>query len=80
MAAAERDLVTEPWFLAVLAGSVGALVWLALCAFSVYLCRRRRGRGARGGARGGQHKGAATNGSLGAGRVFIVENFNRGKI
>ena len=37
-----KDVLREPWFLATLLGSIGGILWLVFCIFSIWLYRRRR--------------------------------------
>lgn len=34
----------EPWFIGVLIGVVGGTLWLALCIFSIWLCKKRKSK------------------------------------
>ncbi|KAH9509233.1 hypothetical protein Btru_046533 [Bulinus truncatus] len=38
----QTNIVSEPWFIWMLVGTIGGTLWLALCVFTIWLCRRRR--------------------------------------
>ncbi|XP_055865507.1 roundabout homolog 1-like isoform X5 [Biomphalaria glabrata] len=38
----QTNIVREPWFIWMLVGTIGGTLWLALCVFTIWLCRRRR--------------------------------------
>ncbi|CAL1527760.1 unnamed protein product [Lymnaea stagnalis] len=38
----QTNIVSEPWFIWMLVGTIGGTVWLAFCVFTIWLCRRRR--------------------------------------
>ncbi|BFZ13792.1 hypothetical protein BsWGS_16832 [Bradybaena similaris] len=38
----QTNITNEPWFIWMLLGTIGGTLWLALCVFSIWLCRRRR--------------------------------------
>ncbi|KAL8568639.1 hypothetical protein ACOMHN_035091 [Nucella lapillus] len=40
----KSGLLEEPWFLGVVIGVVGGVVWLSLCLFTLCLCRKRKHR------------------------------------
>ncbi|XP_064595276.1 roundabout homolog 1-like isoform X2 [Liolophura sinensis] len=37
-------IMREPWFIGMLIGTIGGTLWLALCIFSIWLCRKRKSR------------------------------------
>jgi hypothetical protein len=39
---ARQDILSEPWFLATVLGSIGGLLWLVFCIFSIWLYRRHK--------------------------------------
>ncbi|XP_059143343.1 roundabout homolog 1-like isoform X3 [Physella acuta] len=38
----QTTIIGEPWFVWMLVGTIGGTLWLALCVFSIWLCRRRK--------------------------------------
>ncbi|KAL8616173.1 hypothetical protein ACOMHN_066659 [Nucella lapillus] len=38
----QTSIMKEPWFLGMLFSTIGGTVWLALCIFSIWLCRKRK--------------------------------------
>ncbi|XP_076457798.1 roundabout homolog 2-like isoform X2 [Babylonia areolata] len=38
----QSNIMKEPWFLGMLISTIGGTVWLALCIFSIWLCRKRK--------------------------------------
>ncbi|KAK3107099.1 hypothetical protein FSP39_007139 [Pinctada imbricata] len=40
----QTSLMKEPWFIGVLIGVIAGTLWLALCIFSIWLCRKRRNK------------------------------------
>ena len=40
----QPSLMEEPWFIGVLIGVVGGTLWLALCIFSIWLCKKRKSK------------------------------------
>ncbi|KAK3587010.1 hypothetical protein CHS0354_016990 [Potamilus streckersoni] len=36
------DLMKEPWFIGVLIGTIGGTLWLVLCVFSVWMCKKKK--------------------------------------
>ena len=38
----QTNIMKEPWFLGMLISTIGGTVWLALCIFSIWLCRKRK--------------------------------------
>ncbi|VDI07959.1 roundabout, axon guidance receptor 1 [Mytilus galloprovincialis] len=40
----QPSLMEEPWFIGVLIGVVGGTLWLALCVFSIWLCKKRKSK------------------------------------
>ncbi|XP_048254248.1 roundabout homolog 2-like isoform X2 [Haliotis rufescens] len=40
----QPNIMKEPWFIGMLISTIGGTLWLALCIFSVWLCRKRKNR------------------------------------
>ncbi|KAL5019774.1 hypothetical protein ScPMuIL_002666 [Solemya velum] len=40
----QPNIMKEPWFIGMLIGTVGGTLWLALCIFSIWLCRKRKNK------------------------------------
>ena len=38
------ELMKKPWFIGVLIGTVGGMLWLILCILTVWLCKRRKNK------------------------------------
>ena len=42
LAEAKGPIINEPWFIATVISVVGAAVWIVVCLFSIWLCRRHK--------------------------------------
>ncbi|KAK6168335.1 hypothetical protein SNE40_020892 [Patella caerulea] len=40
----QPNIMKEPWFIGMLISTIGGTLWLALCVFSIWLCRKRKNR------------------------------------
>ncbi|XP_041372950.1 roundabout homolog 2-like isoform X3 [Gigantopelta aegis] len=40
----QPNIMKEPWFIGMLIATIGGTLWLALCIFSIWLCRKRKNR------------------------------------
>ncbi|ESO88452.1 hypothetical protein LOTGIDRAFT_165578 [Lottia gigantea] len=40
----QPNIMKEPWFIGMLISTIGGTLWLALCIFSIWLCRKRKNR------------------------------------
>ena len=38
------ELMKKPWFIGVMIGTVGGMLWLILCILTVWLCKRRKNK------------------------------------
>lgn len=40
----QTNIMKEPWFIGMLISTIGGTLWLALCIFSIWLCRKRKNK------------------------------------